>query len=112
MKNFILQGKTPVIENDPMKWAAWFGSADRTVDRTEVDTFTVSTVFLGIDHSFGSGLPVLFETMVFSDYDEVEIPDTTRRYRTWSEAEQGHAEVIQLVEDWCTEALEKANLKG
>lgn len=35
------------------------------VDHTEKDGVRVSTVFLGIDHSFGGNVPILFETMIF-----------------------------------------------
>jgi hypothetical protein len=53
---------------------------------------TVSTVFLGLDHSFGGGPPVLFETMVFGMPDGSEYQD---RYHTWQEAEAGHREVVR-----------------
>lgn len=42
----------------------------KTIFKDEIDDIIVSTVFLGIDHSFGvSGPPVLFETMVFGIED-------------------------------------------
>lgn len=41
------------------------GSSVRRVDRTTIGEVFVSTVFLGVDHSHGSGPPVLWETMVF-----------------------------------------------
>jgi hypothetical protein len=42
-----------------------FGSIeDRRVDRTQVDAdVSVSTVHLVLDHSFGDGPPLIFETM-------------------------------------------------
>jgi len=64
-----------------MDWARWMEAeaAARTVARTDIDEgVRVSTVFLGIDHSFGRGGPVLFETMVFGgEYDQ-----EMERYRT------------------------------
>jgi CTP:molybdopterin cytidylyltransferase MocA len=54
---------------------------------------TVSTVFLGIDHSFGHGPPVLFETMVFDDYEDGE----QDRYCTWEAAEAGHSAIVARV---------------
>lgn len=103
--NYILDGKTPVREPDHQKWAEWFGSNDRTVARTDVNTLLISTVFLAIDHSFGGGTPVLFETMVFDDYGEFERLDysTTRRYHTWDEAVEGHNEVVADIEQWVTD---------
>jgi hypothetical protein len=63
----------------------------------------VSTVWLGIDHSFGQGPPVIFETMVFSDA-ETWRPEWGRyfhedlgiqhRYCTEAQALAGHAETV------------------
>lgn len=65
----------------------WMEDADRHVAETIQDDVRVSTVFLGLDHSFGrQGPPVLFETMVFQDHHSV----ACERYATWAEAEEGH----------------------
>lgn len=51
----------------------------------------VSTVFLGVDHRFGDGPPIVFESMVFQNTAfEVEC----RRYSTAKEARAGHAELV------------------
>lgn len=57
----------PIRETDLMKWAQWFEQHDvRRVARETVGDSEISTVFLGIDHSFcETGPPVLWETMVF-----------------------------------------------
>jgi hypothetical protein len=47
-------------------------------------------VFLGLDHSFGRGDPVLFETMVFGG----PLGSAQWRYCTWAEAERGHEEAV------------------
>lgn len=63
---------------------------ERRVKRTKVGDSDVSTVFLGLDHQFGRGAPLLFETMIFGgarDGDQF-------RYSTWDEAEDGHAKVV------------------
>ncbi|SRR6266568_5076961 len=60
----------PVLEPDFMKYARWFEAAERHIGNTWFGDIRVSTVFLGIDHSFSSvegGSPVLWETMVFAD---------------------------------------------
>jgi len=90
---YILEGKEPVEAPDLMAWARWFETADRHVAQTEVGEANVSTVFLGLDHSFGSGPPLLFETMVFGGDSD----DTQERYPTWEEAEAGHAAVVERV---------------
>ena len=73
----------------------WFESAtNRIVAQTQIDTAElVSTVFLGVDHSFGEGPSILFETMVFGGNWDLG----QRRYSTWDEAEKGHRRVVDEV---------------
>ena len=56
----------PVVQPDVMEWARWFECCENRVVKQEKvgDTF-VSTVFLGLDHNYGKGPPVLWETMCF-----------------------------------------------
>ena len=95
---YILQDGEPVAV-DLTAWASWFETADRHVARETVRGFyDVSTVFLGLDHQFGDGPPILFETMVFGG-DHEEVGSYTQRYSTWDEAEAGHKRVVeQLIE--------------
>jgi hypothetical protein len=72
------------------RWAFTFEHHRRVVARETIGGVIVSTVFLGLDHSFGSGPPLIFETMVF-DADESLI---CRRYSTWNEAVEGHHEIV------------------
>ena len=86
---YILEGTIPVLCNNLHTWGRWFETADRRVARDERDGVVVSTVFLGLHHgrAFGSGRPILFETMIFGgphDQDQA-------RYSTWTEATAGHA---------------------
>lgn len=92
---YILEGKTPVRAESTLSWGRWFeaNGAKRLVAGDKLDGgVRVSTVFLGVDHSFGGGDPLLFETMIFegphADYQE--------RYSTWAEAEAGHARALAL----------------
>lgn len=95
MHNYILDDNhIPVIEDDLYAWGRWMEAARRsgarTVGRTDIPGGFISTVFLGIDHSFiGGGPPVLFETMVFANERGGEDLDS-RRYSTWGEALDGH----------------------
>lgn len=50
----------------------------------------VSTVWLGIDHNFGFGPPLIFETMVFSGPEVLDMA----RYHTEEEAVAGHWRVV------------------
>jgi hypothetical protein len=54
----------------------------------------VSTVFLGLDHSWLSdGPPLIFETMIFGGPHS----DHQTRASTWDEAERQHAEAVAMV---------------
>lgn len=51
---------------------------------------TVSTVWMGINHRFGPGDPLIFETMIFGgEYDSA-----CQRYCTEAEAADGHRRVL------------------
>ena len=61
-------------------------------DKIDVKDCEVSTVFLGIDHSFDSDSePILFETLVFGG----DLDGEMQRYSTWKEAVKGHAEMVE-----------------
>lgn len=78
------------------QWGVWFEThkEERIVDYDKVyDNVEVSTVFLGLDHSFGYGEKQLFETLVFGG----SMDGTMRRYATWEEAEKGHKEMVKEV---------------
>ncbi len=90
-----------------MKWAHWFEAASEIRDdgtcarhvacsiRGEPgNEVRVSTVFLGLDHNFMGGEPVLYETLIFDGALDME----QRRYHTHAEAEAGHAQMVALVE--------------
>ena len=98
---YILRDRVPVPEPDLLKWARWFEEADRHVEDDTVGLWRVSTVFLGLDHSFSlDGPPVLFETMVFySGGDRPYLDHYMQRYRTWDEAVCGHRKILQMVTD-------------
>ena len=66
LTHYILDKKgNPVAEPDLEKWEIWFTDARRHVAEEKIGDSRISTVFLGLDHSFGGGTPVLWETMVF-----------------------------------------------
>ena len=52
----------------------------------------VSTVWLGINHNFGAGVPLIYETMVFDDFDTFNEVDVVR-YSTREEARKGHTKM-------------------
>jgi len=91
-KHYILDGHNDIPVN-LMTWARWFEKADRQVAASgKKGKLFVSTVFLGLDHSFGDGSPMLFETMIFGgEHDQFQ-----ERCSTWDQAEQMHKRACQL----------------
>ena len=90
---FILEGKE-IVSATVQEWSTMFSNRNgRTVAKTQIDGFMVSTVFLGLDHAFDEGPPMLFETMVFSnrggDYQE--------RCSTYEQAEEMHERICDEV---------------
>jgi len=92
---YILHGHLAVLEPDLLTWAKWFESADRQVAHTYTckGKVRISTVFLGLDHSFGHGRPLLFETMVFGG----SLDEEQEHCSTWEEAEIMHNQMIEKV---------------
>lgn len=102
---YILVNKEPVRIRDIIEWAKGFEDQDRRVARDTVGDAEVSTVFLGIDHSFGdSEKPVLFETMIFGGPLDQEM----WRYCTWDEAVEGHAKALELARIRAAEITESS----
>jgi len=94
-KYYILEGHTAVLATDLITWAKWFETGDRTVAKTKIGDSDVSTVFLGLDHNYGDGRPLLFETMIFGGKSN----GFQERYSTWEEAEKGHIEVVNKLKN-------------
>jgi hypothetical protein len=92
---YVLDGKTPVPEPNLIKWGSWFESANRVVQQDTIEGVKISTVFLGVDHSWVEGQPILFETMIFGGERDGE----THRYHTWDEAEAGHQRILNEVKE-------------
>lgn len=90
---FILDANKQPKRASLMEWATWFEKAERHVAKDQIGDVRISTVFLGIDHQFGDGPPLLFETMIFGgDHDQHQ-----ERCSTWEQAETQHADAVRLV---------------
>lgn len=105
------------------EWCVFVECCERHLCETMVgDIIWVSTVFLGLDHRFGRGAPVLWETLVF-DYILVqarqqamagrlssedlpksnllgELDSAGCRYRTDEEARKGHLVMVERVREF------------
>lgn len=92
------------------EWSKSYESmrTDRRVASTVLpDGKWISTVWLGINHSYGDGPPLIFETLVFpSDRNMSDLDG--QRYSTEAEALDGHA---ALVEKW-SKPIPAEALKG
>ena len=88
-----LVGHDPIATDDIRVWAAATDGERPRVAKDEIGEVYVSTVFLGVDHQFSYGPPLLFETMVFRG----AMDERQWRYATWDEAEAGHRRVVEAI---------------
>lgn len=98
MKNgyFDKEGK-PI---DLMTWGKQFGNwVDTVVKQEVVGKYWISTVWLGLDHSFiftGEGPIAIFETMVFpKNKDMSKIYEQERHSTNSEEAKAFHQEMVE-----------------
>ena len=83
-----------VVECSLEEWMDCF-AGDRLIAFNKINDVTVSTAFLGLDHTFihifMDGKPLVFETMIFGGkYDK-----DCSRYSTYKEAEIGHLKMVK-----------------
>lgn len=92
-KYILDEAGNPVVCDDLLTWAQWMEeNQPHIVAQTHLKgDVLVSTVFLGMDHSWGDGPPLLFETMVFHDGDGTD----QYRYPTREDAWEGHRMAVQ-----------------
>jgi len=89
----ILEGKTVVGVDDVLEWGKFFEGKSRVVGKTKVGKASISTVFLGLNHSWEPDeKPLWFETMIFGG----PLDQWQERYTTWDEAEAGHKKLVRL----------------
>ena len=94
MSNFyILKDKKVIPVEDISEWSEFYEDIKNSrVDQTVKDGVRVSTVFLGIDHSFMGNIPLIFETMIFGGEND-QYQD---RCSTWKQAEAMHKKACDL----------------
>lgn len=89
-------------DGKPLSAKAWAETGKGDYHRVAADVlpngYWVSTVWLGLDHSFGEGEPLIFETMVFPCDAEGRVTDwgdkDCERYSTEAAAKAGHAAMV------------------
>ncbi len=95
MDIYILDDSRNAIRCGMDEWGEFMSDpSKRIVARSTLSVSEVSTVFLGMDHSFMEGPPLLFETMVFGGKHDGYM----ERYCTWEEAQAGHDRVCYMVD--------------
>lgn len=93
-EHYVLNEDHTVREVGLMEWAVAFEDmSKRRVALDKVGRASVSTVFLGLDHSFGEGPPLIFETLISGGAHDQDM----WRYSTWDEAVAGHEKAVSLV---------------
>lgn len=92
---YILGNNNCVLEVPMEQWAKMFEKQNRIVKVTKTNDVKISTVFLGLDHQFGNGPPLVFETMIFGGkYDQYQW-----RCSTWDAALRNHEEACEKNKD-------------
>lgn len=93
MERYILNANGEPEEcADLLTWGKWMRDGERHVGKDHVGDVRVSTVFLGLDHNFVGGEPVLWETMIFGGpHDGYQ-----DRYTSRADAEAGHLKAVEL----------------
>ena len=92
-EHYTLDANHEVHECDLLTWARALDNTRRVAAYEKGDVL-VSTVFLGLNHRFGDGPPLLFETLVFGGPLDGEMD----RYSTWDEAVAGHNAIVARVQ--------------
>jgi len=90
---YILKGKKAVPCLDARRWGKWIENVNKVVARKTIGNCNISTVFLGLDHSYEAGKLLLFETLVFGG----PLSDEMERYTTCDEAVIGHKAMVKRV---------------
>lgn len=75
----------------------------KAVKQDHIDDKFVSTVFLGLDHSWNNKELILWETMIFGgEHDQYQ-----ERYSSYEDALEGHQKAINLIKQKSNESLSK-----
>lgn len=98
MSRYYHRDGTPYPDGDTGLRAWGQDFQDERLKRVARDTLpngiVVSTVWLGLDHRFGQGPPLIFETMVFLPSSASGNELAMERYGTEADALAGHARLV------------------
>ena len=100
---------TADYDTEPDLWMEQMGEVEKKLsdrsykvlkqENTPEGKYWISTVWLGLDHSFSGSKPLIFETMVFDRHNgEVDYASNEmKRYSTEAAALKGH---VRMVKKW------------
>lgn len=97
---YILDENNKPIKSSVLEAMQWMEDNldKKAVKQESISDVRISTVFLGLDHSFpwdNENKPVLWETMIFGgEHDQNQY-----RYTSYEEALEGHQRAIDLVKN-------------
>lgn len=80
-----------------MQWAKWYetNQKGRIVAQEHVGDVFISTVFLALNHNWGDGPPILWETMIFGGIND----EYQMRYSSKEAAIDGHYNAVKAVKE-------------
>jgi hypothetical protein len=74
------------------EWVNLF-SEDRKIGDDRIGEHHISTVYLGLNHQFGDGPPLIFETMIMDG----PFSDQMWRWSTEQQARNGHKAILEAL---------------
>lgn len=94
-KWYILDENNNLVESNIIEFSK-FPKERLNIAKTNVDNSKISTVFLGLDHSWSEDEILVFETMVFGG----DLDGEMARYSTHEEAQLGHQIMVNRVKKY------------
>ena len=93
---YILKYKKP-IKATIEEYSKWISKnpKQKVVKQELINDSKVSTIFLGLDHSWENNVPILWETMIFGGKEDMY----QDRYTSYKEALVGHEKAVNLVKN-------------
>ena len=99
MSGYFYKDGTPIkgsFEDAVLEWGNLMKDRSYSdIGKTIIGDVKISTVWLGLNHNWDGGDPLIFETMIFGgEHDEYQ-----ERYSTEQQAKLGHQYAVDLVKD-------------
>lgn len=90
---YILDESNKLLAVNVEDYINWSRLNSTIVKQDKIGEVFVSTVFLGLDHSFNSSIPILWETLVFG----IENDMYQNRYASYEDALIGHQKTLDKI---------------